>query len=1217
MKCPKCGSEMVIRTAKRGWNQGSQFYGCSNYPRCKGIVNIDSGLSESVSGNEERKIDNIDNFARHFEIPVQLKAREKLMGYRTRFYDTMAIPYEILEKLNNELIKRKELFYFNKWRLDYPQKSDNGITEILKQVLLVAEKILYRGKITLISPWLEEEIRNYLNIKELKDEDFRSGLFVSFIKSFKESDIWFDGHGTEKDFYENIMFDILGENYKRYVMPQVYLSSLIDTLKTDDAIFNQRVDFLITLKDNKIVVELDQEDHDEHISRDEARDKLLTQSGYEVIRIKNYEIANKSGPNLELLINRLEVNKVEKLKSLGNEDKYVIFTKVSHQLQLTVLEAILAGFVDITRENVISIDNEALDLGTEELEFILEKTAADLFQLLDSIATLYKLDNYIKPFKFKLYDSDEGSIVITYNEGLITTIPKFIIQDITFGRSISYNSRSTGYTRIKNCESDLLEYFLNYIFRKEKFREGQYETIFRALKGEDTIVLLPTGSGKSIAFQLTAMLLPGVTIVIDPIISLIDDQVDNLERIGIDRAIGLTSQITDPNIRKKVIQLFGQGEYLFCYISPERFQTEEFRNSLCGLTSSIPIPLVAIDEAHCVSEWGHDFRTAYLNIGRTSRNYCSYQGIKPCILALTGTASSAVLKDVQRELQIQDFDAIITPKTFDRSELNYSVRSSSSSEKFDVLSGLLQRYIPDKFNSLSNNFYNPCNDNTNCGLIFCPHAGGKFGVMEIANSVNRKLGLTTSFYSGRDPSKGSNEMHWNNVKRDTAKKYKNNRFSLLVATKSFGMGIDKPNIRYTVHYGIPSSIESFYQEAGRAGRDRKRSECIILVSNDDKERTKKLLNIQTKPEEIAKIMSDEVSWNNADDITRAMYFHSNSFRGVSNELDEISHIINEIGDLSKRNQINIVVKDMNRNTVEKSVHRLLTLGVIEDYTINYSNNEFRLIISGIDKQGVIDNFAKYVAAYNRGRVVKEVSKVEKSLEKDFVDFIVDACKVLIEFIYDTVEKGRRRALSEMLALSEEGARTYDANQVVRERILKYLESSYSEEIEKILNSENIGFVELKELLEGYETETGEIVGGIRSPKDAAQVRGSVSRYLESTPDHPGLLLLRALSELYSNDYSYDIVSQNINAAIEFSFSRYNLQEDFVYKTIGWVTTKVYERSKEAYYDLINQLIEELDSIPFARKLLNAPHFEEDMIYEPATYLLGRISEKAVGMFAEE
>ena len=142
------------------------------------------------------------------------------------------------------------------------------------------------------------------------------------------------------------------------------------------------------------------------------------------------------------------------------------------------------------------------------------------------------------------------------------------------------------------------------------------------------------GGGKSIAFQLAALLLPGRCVVVDPIISLIDDQIDNLRKVGIDRTVGITGQIQSSEEREQILRAFSSGHYLFCYVAPERFQITRFREALRALTVVTPISLIAIDEAHCVSEWGHDFRTAYLNLGRVSREYCKLQGAVPPLILL-------------------------------------------------------------------------------------------------------------------------------------------------------------------------------------------------------------------------------------------------------------------------------------------------------------------------------------------------------------------------------------------------------------------------------------------------------------------------------------------------------------------------------------------------------------------------------------------------------
>lgn len=268
--------------------------------------------------------------------------------------------------------------------------------------------------------------------------------------------------------------------------------------------------------------------------------------------------------------------------------------------------------------------------------------------------------------------------------------PTFVISDVCFPSNIAPPFEASSKPVEVFPSQENVKWFLNYLFRKEDFWEGQWETINRSLQGKDSVVLLPTGGGKSIAFQLAALLLTGRCIVVDPIIALIDDQIDNLDRVGIDRCVGISSQLGSREMELR-LQAFSAGHYLFCYIAPERFQIEGFRQHLRTLTVATPVSLIAVDEAHCVSEWSHDFRTAYLNLGRTAREYCSSDGQEPPVVALTGTASKIVLKDVQRELEITDIDAIITPSSFDRPELQFCVLKCTSSEKANRILGFLNR----------------------------------------------------------------------------------------------------------------------------------------------------------------------------------------------------------------------------------------------------------------------------------------------------------------------------------------------------------------------------------------------------------------------------------------------------------------------------------------------------------------------------------------------
>lgn len=355
---------------------------------------------------------------------------------------------------------------------------------------------------------------------------------------------------------------------------------------------------------------------------------------------------------------------------------------------------------------------------------------------------------------------------------------------------------------------------LNRYFGYDSFRPGQSGIVSAILAGRDVLGVMPTGAGKSICYQIPAAILPGVAIVISPLISLMRDQVDALNDVGLPAAFINTTQTPDEQDLVFAQALSGQIKLL--YVTPERLETERFRN----FAVRVPISLVAVDEAHCVSQWGQDFRSSYLGIGE----FIAGLPTRPTVAAFTATATERVRRDIVSILGLHT--PSITVTGFDRPNLYFDVISMPRKDKASWVASYIASH-PDE-----------------SGIVYCATRKETEALAESLNSAVAELRAA----GGADVSDiGTIAVAYHggmsaDAREKAQRDFVTDRVPVVVATNAFGMGIDKSNVRFVIHHNMPESIEAYYQEAGRAGRDGEPSRCTLLWNESDIVTRRRLLD---------------------------------------------------------------------------------------------------------------------------------------------------------------------------------------------------------------------------------------------------------------------------------------------------------------------------------------------------------------------------------------
>jgi ATP-dependent DNA helicase RecQ len=329
-------------------------------------------------------------------------------------------------------------------------------------------------------------------------------------------------------------------------------------------------------------------------------------------------------------------------------------------------------------------------------------------------------------------------------------------------------------------------------FGFETFQPGQEEVVSRVVTGQDTLAILATGAGKSLTYQLSALLLEGTTVVVSPLIALMKDQIDMLRELGITDVVALNSTLSEDQ-ELVALERIRSRRIKIVFVTPEKLEDDTFMH----LLQSIAVPLFVVDEAHCISQWGHDFRPAYLALGHVIERLGH-----PTVLALTATATPAVREDILHQLGIPHVKPIV--KGFDRPNLIYDVRrAEKESDKLKIVRALFASELE------------------GTGIIYTATIKN---ALEVQRYLQETLDIPAAVYHSKLQKQDRTAVH---------ELFMDEHIRAVVATNAFGLGIDKPNIRFVVHYDLPGSVEAYTQEAGRAGRDGLPSRCVLIYRMSD------------------------------------------------------------------------------------------------------------------------------------------------------------------------------------------------------------------------------------------------------------------------------------------------------------------------------------------------------------------------------------------------
>ncbi len=777
-----------------------------------------------------------------------------------------------------------------------------------------------------------------------------------------------DGYNPASEFFHKVLPLELGywAFIGQLIVPEFPLFQKLDDLhnhRPRKAVDSnaQQVDFFLPQAD--LVIEIDGGSHQEpaQIRKDSERNRYLNRHGISTLRLSTSDLRAKNS-RFQQFISELrkqceESPRLQAYKECSLNEEHLMPSwrfdvTASIRLQLAVLAAISHGQLDLS-EPVwrLSVSQDFQPVATQSW---VNAALDDLFGWLELFARLSFSDFSAPRVVFDadglhvnmlLFDRPDDKVLrrgeLTVQTSAVQDLP-YAFRDGQVNRTIRAKDLGISYLPVKSGDqvsnelplaSDLTE-LCHKVFGHENFRPGQETLIFNALMGKKSLGLMPTGSGKSLCFQLPSLLSQGATVVIVPIKALGRDHAAELQTAGFsDRVVNIDSDMPAPIRDQLLAGRIRRGEIRFAFVSPERFQIASFRELLNHLKSKQLLQMFVVDEVHCLSEWGHDFRPSYLTLPGILGSISS----DVPVLGLTATASVNVLRDIQSEFEIPE-ELVAYEMHRSRTELEFFIKHEFSGPSY--VENEVKRIVA----SSDGNAPPPTH-------IFSRYVNGDLGVWAYSEKLGQsKLGLRIGQFSGKMPKKfdldtayvrlGNPEipkpMTFEDYKQTVQDLWKKGLLDVIVTTKAFGMGVNKQDVRYTLHAGMPSSMEAFYQEAGRAGRDRKKSFCQMLFKPeaDDVEAIFERLRADPSPKTFNQI-ADKPKVRG--DFRRQLWFLSQGLISVEEELALVTRaheLINGTNDETVSiNASQFSDLSHGKERLQETLYRLYQMGLIAPWVV--------------------------------------------------------------------------------------------------------------------------------------------------------------------------------------------------------------------------------------------------------------------------------------------